>query len=41
MTCPSTGYIHFLRVPPDIISAREAITWINWEIDPEEFEIQR
>ncbi|MDY6897635.1 MAG: hypothetical protein SWZ49_06080, partial [Cyanobacteriota bacterium] len=40
MTCPSTGYIHFLRIPPNITSARVAITWINWEIDPEEFEIQ-
>mgnify|MGYP001794564804 CR=1 FL=1 len=40
MTCPSTGFIHFLRVPPDINSAREAITWINWDIDPEDFDIQ-
>ncbi|MEM6752938.1 MAG: DUF6745 domain-containing protein, partial [Cyanobacteria bacterium P01_C01_bin.38] len=40
MTCPSTGHIHFLRVPPDIASAREAITWINWGVKPEEFEIQ-
>ncbi|BAY81172.1 hypothetical protein NIES267_06470 [Calothrix parasitica NIES-267] len=40
MTCPSTGDIHFLRVPPDTTSARVGITWVNWEIDPEEFEIQ-
>ncbi|WP_414623909.1 DUF6745 domain-containing protein [Calothrix sp. CCY 0018] len=40
MTCPSTGHIHFLRVPPDINSAREAITWVNWGIDPEEFAVQ-
>ncbi|MEO0686723.1 MAG: DUF6745 domain-containing protein, partial [Cyanobacteria bacterium J06649_11] len=40
MTCPSTGDIHFLRVSPDITSAREAITWVNWDINPEEFEIQ-
>ncbi len=40
MTCPSTGYIHVLRVPPDITSAREAIRWVNHGIDPEEFEIQ-
>ncbi|MBV6626736.1 MAG: hypothetical protein KI793_27995 [Rivularia sp. (in: Bacteria)] len=40
MTCLSTGFIHFLRVPPDINSAREAITWINWGIDPEEFAVQ-
>ncbi|MEL6165981.1 MAG: hypothetical protein AAFR37_20305, partial [Cyanobacteria bacterium J06628_3] len=40
MVCPSTGFIHFLRVPPNITSAREAITWINWGIYQEEFEIQ-
>ncbi|MEG4231477.1 hypothetical protein QUA40_05065 [Microcoleus sp. Pol11C3] len=40
MTCPSTRYIHALRVPPDITSAREAISWVNWGIDPEEFSLQ-
>ena len=40
MICPSTGHIHFLRVPPDIDSARESIRWVNWGIDSEEFEIQ-
>lgn len=40
MTCPSTGYIHALRVPPDINSAREAICWVNWGTDPEEFCVQ-
>ena len=40
MTCPSTGYIHALRVPPDIQSACEAITWVNWGIAPEEFSVQ-
>ena len=40
MTCPSTGFIHALRVPPNLGSAREAIGWVNWEIDPEEFAIQ-
>ncbi len=40
MTCPSTGYIHVLRVPPDIVSAREAIRWVNHGIDPEEFSVQ-
>ena len=39
MTCPSTGHIHVLRVPPDIFSAREAIRWANWGIDPEEFSV--
>lgn len=37
---PSTEHIHVLRVPRDIRSAREAIRWVNWGIDPEEFSIQ-
>ena len=40
MTCPSTGFIHALRVPPNMNSAREAICWVNWGIEPEEFAIQ-
>ncbi|MEP0751397.1 leucine-rich repeat domain-containing protein [Trichocoleus sp. Lan] len=40
MTCPSTRFIHAMRVPPDITSARAAIRWINWDIDPEEFSVQ-
>jgi internalin A len=40
MTCPSTGHIHALRVPPDMPSAKEAIRWVNWDIDPEEFSLQ-
>ncbi|MDZ7957316.1 MAG: hypothetical protein RMY34_05335 [Aulosira sp. DedQUE10] len=40
MTCPSTGKIHTLRVPPEINSARVAIRWVNWDIDPEEFSVQ-
>ncbi|BAY81131.1 hypothetical protein NIES267_06060 [Calothrix parasitica NIES-267] len=40
MTCPSTGHIHFLRVPPNINSAREGIRWVNWGFDPEEFAVQ-
>ncbi|HEY9829506.1 MAG TPA: leucine-rich repeat domain-containing protein, partial [Stenomitos sp.] len=40
MTCPSTGYIHALRVPPDMKSAREAISWVNWGVDPEQFSVQ-
>jgi len=40
MTCPSTGEIHILRVPPKLKSAREAIHWVNWGIYPEEFIIQ-
>ena len=40
MTCPSTGYIHVIRVPPDVESAREAIKWVNWGIDPDDFGVQ-
>jgi len=40
MTCPSTGFIHVLRVPPNMVSAREAIRWINWGVDPEDFIIE-
>ncbi|HEY9609993.1 MAG TPA: hypothetical protein V6C93_11550 [Allocoleopsis sp.] len=40
MTCPSTGFIHALRVPPNMRSAREAITWVNWGVDPLEFAVQ-
>lgn len=40
MHCPSTRYIHVIRVPPFMHSAREAIAWVNWDIDPEEFCIQ-
>jgi internalin A len=40
MTCPSTGFIHALRVAPDLESAQEAIRWVNWGINPEEFSVQ-
>lgn len=40
MICPSTGYTHVLRVPPHMESAREAITWINWGVDPENFAVE-
>ncbi|MEG4106185.1 DUF6745 domain-containing protein [Microcoleus sp. S13_C5] len=47
MTCPSTGCIHALRVPPNVrsssrasLTAQEAIRWVNWDIDPEEFFVQ-
>ncbi|WP_392479332.1 DUF6745 domain-containing protein [Nostoc sp. C110] len=40
ITCPSTSFIHALRVPPNINSAREAIRWVNWGIDQEEFAVQ-
>lgn len=37
MTCPSTEHKHCLRVPPDMTSAEEAVTWCNWGTHPEEF----
>jgi len=40
MTCPSTGFIHALRVPPNLTSALDAIRWVNWDIDAEEFSVQ-
>ncbi|MBE9208106.1 hypothetical protein IQ244_16545 [Nostoc sp. LEGE 06077] len=40
MTCPSTGFIHVLRVPPNMVSAREAIRWVNWGVDPDNFIIE-
>ncbi|MEG4145013.1 leucine-rich repeat domain-containing protein [Microcoleus sp. Pol12B5] len=40
MTCPSTRFIHALRVPPNLTSAREAIRWVNWDIDPQKFSVQ-
>ncbi|MEL6459468.1 MAG: DUF6745 domain-containing protein [Cyanobacteria bacterium J06621_15] len=40
MICPSTGYTHVLRVPPNMESAREAITWINWGVDPQNFAVE-
>lgn len=39
MICPSTGFIHVLRVPPNIHSARKAIRRVNWD-DPAEFSVQ-
>lgn len=36
MTCPSTNFIHALRIPPEFNSAKEAIKWINWGVDPED-----
>ncbi|MBX2864226.1 MAG: hypothetical protein KTR27_11805 [Leptolyngbyaceae cyanobacterium MAG.088] len=40
MICPSTNFIHAIRVPPNLYSAREAIRWVNWGIYPEQFEQQ-
>lgn len=40
MICPSTNSIHVLRVSPNLNSARVAIKWANWDIDPEQFTIE-
>jgi leucine-rich repeat protein SHOC2 len=40
MNCPSTAHIHILRVPPEMVSAEAAITWINHGIHPDDFVIQ-
>jgi len=47
MTCPSTGHVHALRVPPKVrsssrasLTAKEAISWVNWGIDPGDFAVQ-
>jgi internalin A len=40
MICANTGYTHVLRVPPNMESAREAITWINWGVHPEDFAVK-
>ena len=40
MTCPSTGHLHALRVPPQVRSALEAISWVNWGIAPGDFAVQ-
>ena len=40
MTCPSTNQIHAARVPPHIYSAQEAITWMNWNVHPEDFAVE-
>ncbi|NJM48713.1 MAG: hypothetical protein HC860_23220 [Alkalinema sp. RU_4_3] len=40
MVCPSTGHLHGIRVPPDMRSARDAATWINWGSDPTWFTLE-
>ena len=40
MTCPSTGFTHVIRVPPALDSAKEAICWANWNVNPETFAVQ-
>ena len=38
--CPSTGKIYAVRIPPNLASAREAATWLNWGIDPEQSAVE-
>jgi leucine-rich repeat protein SHOC2 len=40
MTCPSTRHVHILRVPPEMVCAEEAITWVNHGIHPDSFSVQ-
>ncbi|WP_310429621.1 leucine-rich repeat domain-containing protein [Chamaesiphon sp. VAR_48_metabat_135_sub] len=40
MTCPSTGHIHILRIPPEMTSAEDAIVWVNHGIHPDRFTVQ-
>jgi hypothetical protein len=34
--CPNSGQITAVRVPPSVASAKEAATWVNGGIDPEQ-----
>jgi leucine-rich repeat protein SHOC2 len=40
MTCPSTDHIHILRVPPEMVTAEAAITWVNHGIHPDDIAVQ-
>jgi leucine-rich repeat protein SHOC2 len=40
MICPSTGHVHILRVPPEMVSAEDAIVWVNYGIHPDQFTVQ-
>jgi leucine-rich repeat protein SHOC2 len=40
MACPSTAHVHILRVPPQMTSAEDAITWVNHGIHPDRFSVQ-
>ena len=37
INCSTSGVINFLRVPPKIKTAREAISWKNGGVDTEQF----
>lgn len=38
VTCPSTGHLHVLRVPPYLRSCREAAAWIAGFDDPNDYQ---
>jgi hypothetical protein len=40
MTCSSTGLVYFIRVPPEMTSARAAASWVNLGIDPVSFAVE-
>jgi hypothetical protein len=40
MTCSSTGLVYFIRVPPEMRSARAAARWVNLGIDPVSFAVE-
>lgn len=37
VTCPSTGYTHILRVPPDMRSCHQAAAWIAGFDNPDDY----
>lgn len=37
VTCPSTGHLHVLRVPPDMRSCRQAAAWIAGFDNPDDY----
>jgi leucine-rich repeat protein SHOC2 len=38
--CPEGAHIQILRVPPEMVSAEDAIVWVNHGIHPDEFAVQ-
>ena len=38
VTCPSTGHIHILRVPPDMRSCHQAAAWIAGFDNPDDYQ---
>lgn len=38
VTCPSTGHLHVLRVPPDMRSCRQAAAWVAGFNNPDDYQ---